>query len=285
MKNTKKRHLRSLAKSAADAGTMAVLVAWALPTLFLLAWILNNSLKPSVDVMARSFAPAASFDLANYRNAFARVDVPIAYLNSILVSGLVCIVDVTLGGMAAYVYVRYDFPGKKLVAAALVGSWLIPVFTIIIPAFRIIFRLGLHNSVPGLALLQGAVNLPFSILVLAAYLRTLPREVEEAAHMDGAGPLRIFFGMVVPMTKPAFATVATFSFLWSYNDLFTSLVVMRKRGTQPVNVILNELSSQYGMDYGLMAAAVAIVVVPVVAFYLVAQKQVVAGLTAGAVKG
>lgn len=132
---------------------------------------------------------------------------------------------------------------------------------------------------------QVAGNLSFAIVVLTGYIRGLPIDLEEAAFMEGCGPFAIFFKVVVPLTKPSFATVAIFSFLWSYNDLFTQMFLLKRPDTFAITILLNRLTSQEGTDYGLMAAAVTLVVVPVILVYILLQKQIVKGLTAGAVKG
>ena len=145
------------------------------------------------------------------------------------------------------------------------GSWWLSMLSIILP--------------------QVAGNLSFAIIVLTGYIRGLPIELEEAAFMEGCGPVRIFFKVVVPLTKPSFATVTIFSFLWSYNDLFTQMFFLRRPETRAITRLLNELSSNEGTDYGLMAAAVSLVVLPVMIVYVFLQKYIIKGMTAGAVKG
>ena len=132
---------------------------------------------------------------------------------------------------------------------------------------------------------QVAGNLSFAIVVLTGYIRGLPIDLEEAAFLEGCGPIAIFFKVIVPLTKPSFATVAIFSFLWSYNDLFTQMFMLRREDTLAITVLLNRLTSQEGTDYGLMAAAVTLVVVPVIIVYIMMQKYIIKGLTAGAIKG
>ncbi len=132
---------------------------------------------------------------------------------------------------------------------------------------------------------QVAGNLSFAIIVLSGYIRGLPIELEESAFLEGCGPVQIFFKVIVPLTKPSFATVAIFSFLWSYNDLFTQMFFLGRPETRPITRLLNELTSNEGTDYGLMAAAVSLVVVPVMVVYIFLQKYIIKGMTAGAVKG
>lgn len=132
---------------------------------------------------------------------------------------------------------------------------------------------------------QVAGNLSFAIVVLTGFIKGLPVELEEAAFLEGCNAFQIFCKVVVPLTKPSFATVAIFSFLWSYNDLFTQMFYLRTQKMYGITVLLNRLTSQEGTNYGLMAAAVTLVVVPVVIVYIFLQKYIIKGMTAGAVKG
>ncbi|MEG1389569.1 MAG: carbohydrate ABC transporter permease, partial [Angelakisella sp.] len=160
-----------------------------------------------------------------------------------------------------------------------------------IPVFRMMNGWGIAgtNSVPlGListALPQIAGNLSFAIVVLAAYIRSLPIDLEEAAYLEGCTPIQIFFKVIVPITKPSFATVAIFSFLWSYNDLFTQMFMLRTKPQWAITRLLSELTSMEGTNYGLMTAAVSLVIVPVILVYILLQKNIIKGMTAGAIKG
>lgn len=262
-----------------------ILIAWSIPIFFLLFWVINNSFKPSAEVLTQSFKLADGLNWMNYLSAFKKVDIIGGYINSLIISGSVALTIILLGGMAAYVLTRYNFPGKKLIFTLLMGSWLFPIFATIVPSFFLLFKMQLIYNYWGLILLQAAVNMPFSIIIMKGYMTSIPVEMEEAAFMEGCTTLQTYFRIIIPIAKPTFVTVGITSFLWSYNDLFTALVVVRNRELQPVSVLLNELSSQYGMDFGLMAAAVTIVIIPVIVLYFLAQKHIVKGLTAGAVKG
>ena len=166
-----------------------------------------------------------------------------------------------------------------------------PVFATIIPVFQMQSSWGIVNTnnwwltMLSVILPQIAGNLSFAIVVLSGYIRSLPIELEEAAYMEGCNSFQIFFKVVVPLLKPSFATVAIFSFLWSYNDLFTQMFFLRRPEMRAITRLLNELTSQEGTNYGLMAAAVTLVVVPVVIVYIFLQKYIIKGMTAGAVKG
>ncbi|MFU0799440.1 MAG: ABC transporter permease subunit [Xylanivirga thermophila] len=265
--------------------TYIVLCLYAFTTIYPLVWVINNSFKPSKDVIQHSFALPNSFYLDNYVNAFKKMSIGRGYLNSFIVSGSVVVLVILFGGMAAYVMSRYNFKTKGFFNMLIVGSLLFPAYVTAIPLFGMLYKMKLTNTYLGLILPQVAGNLSFAIIVLMGYLVTIPIELEEAAVVEGCNAWQIYSKVIFPIAKPAFATVGIFSFLWSYNDLFMSIIILRSRNMQPINVLLNEISSQYGTDYGLMASAITIIVLPMLCVYLAFQQQIVDGLTAGAVKG
>ncbi|MEG2421885.1 MAG: carbohydrate ABC transporter permease [Oscillospiraceae bacterium] len=266
---------------------------WAITTIYPFLWIIINSFRQRGLILTDSFSipTGDAFTLANYQRAFKKVDILGAYGRSLIISGTVTIVVVLLAGMAAYGLARYNFRGKKLCNGMVVAGMMFPVFATIIPAFRMMRAWGIAgtNSVPlamiSMILPQIAGNLCFAIIVLRGYIEGLPVDLEEAAYLDGCSIFKIFFKIIVPITKPSFATVAIFTFLWSYNDLFTQMFMLRVKGQWTITRLLNELTSMEGTDYGLMAAAVALVVIPVIIVYIFLQKHIIKGLTAGAIKG
>ena len=144
---------------------------------------------------------------------------------------------------------------------------MIPVFSTIIPVFGLLLDWGLVNTLPGMILPQTAGGLAMAIIILMGYMKSIPVELEEAAFLEGCDVAGVFFRVVLPMSKPALATVAIFTFLNSYNDLFTQLFILRKKDVWAINRLLSEISSQYGTDYGLLCASIVLVVVPVPVSY------------------
>ena len=266
---------------------------WSLTTIYPIFWVIENSFKAKDKILANSFVlPLGDlFTLANYRKAFSNLDIFGAYKNSIFISGVVCLVVVFLAGMAAYALSRYSFKGSKFIYSMVVASMMFPIYATIIPVFTMETKWGIANTSSwGLSMLsvilpQIAGNLAFAIIVLTGYIKGLPIELEEAAYMEGCSAYQIFLKVIMPLTKPSFATVAIFSFLWSYNDLFTQMFFLRRPEMRAITRLLNELTSQEGTNYGLMAAAVTLVVVPVIIVYIFLQKYIIKGMTAGAVKG
>ncbi len=270
-----------------------ILGIWALTTIYPFVWVIQNSFKVNKYIRADTFAlPIGElFTLDNYRTAFARVDIFGAYRTSLIISLCVTAAVVLIAGMAAYGMARYQFRGRKALQSLIIASMMFPVFSTIIPVFRMMHSWGIVNfeslplSMLCVILPQIAGNLSFAIVVLMGYIRSIPIELEEAAYLEGYNVFQIFRRIVFPLAKPSFATVAIFTFLWSYNDLFTQKFFLRNKMTYSITRLLEEISSQAGVNYGLMVAAVVLVVVPVLIVYVLLQKNIIKGMTVGAVKG
>ena len=270
-----------------------ILLFWALTTIYPILWVILNSFKDRKKIIANSFAlPLGDLlSMENYKTAFDRLNIFTAYKNSIIVSCCVAVVVILLAGMASYALVRYNLKTKKLLNTLVVAAMMFPVFATIIPVFRMEFSWGIVNtdkvslSLLSLILPQIAGNLAFAMVVLTGYIRSLPIELEESAYLEGCNPMQIFFKIVVPLTKPSFATVGIFSFLWSYNALFSQTFFLRFKDQWAITRLLMEISSREGTDYGLMAAVVTLIIVPLLVVYVCLQKYIIKGMTAGAVKG
>lgn len=263
----------------------SVLIFWAVTTIFPFIWVVINSFKPSAELLTSSFSLPKEFTLDNYKNAFNNLNILRAYGMSFLISGSVTIGVIVLSSMMAFAMTRYKFKGKIILDGVLVASLMFPVFSTIIPVYQMMIKWELLNSATSVILPQIASNLSFATIVMMGFMRSIPVDIEESAYMEGANIFTVFTRIIVPISKPAISTVAIFSFLWSYNDLFVQTTMIGKRINYPVCALLNEISSKYGTDYGLMAASVTIILIPVFIVYLVLQKNIIKGLTAGAVKG
>ncbi|MEG2935170.1 MAG: carbohydrate ABC transporter permease, partial [Clostridium sp.] len=241
----------------------AVLIVWAVTTIFPFIWVIVNSFKPSAELLSSSFSLPKEFTLVNYQNAFNNLNILKAYGMSFLISGSVTIGVIVLSSMMAFAFTRYNFKGKGILDALLVASLMFPVFSTIIPVYQMMIKWNLLNTAPAVILPQIAGNLSFATIVMMGFMRAIPLDMEEAAYIEGAGVFTVFSKIIVPISKPSISTVAIFSFLWSYNDLFVQTTMIGNRTKYPVCALLNEISSKYGTDYGLMAASVTIILVPV----------------------
>lgn len=273
--------------------TYLVLCLWGVTTVYPFLWVILNSFRQKGLILSDSFSLplGAAFTMENYQTAMERSDFGSAYLNSFLISGTVTVFVVILAGLAAYGLVRYRFRGRKLLYSMVMAGMMFPVFSTIIPVFRMEVMMGIAGtgnrwlSLLATILPQIAGNLCFAIVILMGFIQSVPVELEESAYLDGCNVFGIFFRIIIPAAKSSFATVSIFAFLWSYNDLFTQSFFLRYPEERAITGLLNEISSQAGVNYGLMAAAVVLVVIPVLLVYVLLQKHIVKGLTAGAVKG
>ncbi len=273
--------------SPAKAGTYAVLTFWALTTLYPFVWVILNSFRERGLIRKDSF----SIPLPGNGFTMGRFDFGSAYANSLIVSIAVTIAVVLIAGFAAYGLVRFRFKLRGVCYSLIMAGMMFPVFSTIIPVFRMEAAWGIASSgnrwlsLVAVILPQIAGNLCFAIIVLMGFIESVPMELEESAYMDGCNVFQVYFHIIMPAAKSSFATVAIFSFLWSYNDLFTQNFFLRVPREKTITLLLNEISSQAGVDYGLMAASVVLIVVPVLIVYVALQKHIIKGLTAGAIKG
>lgn len=286
--------MKKKTKSSLQTGLIyVILVLWALTTIYPILWVIINSFKDKKHIMSDAFSlPVGDlFTFGNYTEAFEKVDILGAYRNSIIISGTVAVLVILMAGMVSFALVRYRFRLNKTLYSLVIAAMMFPVFSTIIPVFRMEYGWGLAGSgnlwlsLLSVILPQTAGNLAFAIVVLTGYMKGLPIELEEAAFMEGCNAYQIFYKVVMPLTKPSFATVGILSFLWSYNDLFTQQFFLRNKEEWVITRLLLEISSREGTNYGLMAAVVTLVVVPLLIVYICLQKYIIKGMTAGAVKG
>ena len=291
----KQKQLTTRRIPLSQAVSYLVLIFWAITTAYPFLWVILNSFRVRGEIRSDSFSIpwpwTQSFTFDNYVTANQRSDFAAGYTNSILISVVVTLVVVLLAGLFAYGMVRYKFRGQKFVHGMIIAAMMFPVFSTIIPVFRMEVMWGIAStqnrwlSLLATILPQIAGNLAFAIIVLMGFIRSVPIDLEEAAYLDGCNVFQIYFKIIIPVAKPSFATVAIFSFLWSYNDLFTQTFFLRYPKEKTITLLINEISSQAGVNYGLMAASVVLVVVPVLIVYVLLQKNIIKGLTVGAVKG
>lgn len=264
-----------------------ILIFWALTTIIPLLWVLINSFKTSEEIVKNGVALPAVIQFINYKTIMSYPDLSMsrAFINSFIISGSVVIGVVLIAGLAAFSLGRYRFKWTKYADAVLIACLLVPSFATMIPNFVTISKLPVRGTHAAAVIPQIAGNLCFSITLLTGFMRSLPDELDEAAIIDGASPFYVLTHITMPLSRPMFATVGIMVFIWSYNDLLTSMVYLSQRSKQPVCVILSMVSNMFGTDYGSMMAAIIVTIVPLLVLYVISQEQVIKGLTAGAVKG
>jgi trehalose/maltose transport system permease protein len=267
---------------AAASAAVALLVAG---TLFPLYWLVVSSFTPEAGLFSAPSLVPPTFVLDHYRALFSVRSFWIPIRNSLVVAGATTALAVPLGGLAAYALARLRFRGKAVLLASVLAVSMFPQISLVAPLYMLLRALGLINTYPGLVLPYLTFAMPLTIWLLVGYFRQLPRELEEAAMMDGASRMRALVEIVVPLAAPGLVTTAILTFLYSWNEFLFALsfTLGPERYTVPVAIAL--FRGQYQVPWGQILAAAAVATAPVAAIVLVFQRRIVQGLTAGAVKG
>ena len=205
-------------------------------------------------------------------------------VNSLIVVGVAVALLLIIASMAGYALSVLKFRGSGLVLLGIVCLLAVPAAVVMIPLYRTVSQLGLMNTHLGLILTYTALQLPFSIYLMTSFFNGLPRDIIEAAKMDGAGQLHVFRTIALPLAAPALATMATLNFLWLYNELLFGLLIMQDAGNRTVPVGLALLQGQNTTPVPLLASGLLISLVPVLVVFFIAQRELARGLTVGAVK-
>ncbi|WP_036243068.1 carbohydrate ABC transporter permease [Methylobacter luteus] len=249
-------------------------------------WILSLSLKQPADLNDQRFFPARiSFD--NYRAVFEDAQFPAALWNSFGIALLATGLSIVLAMFAAYAIVRLRFAGKRLVLAGVLAISMFPPVSIIGPLFNLWRIIGLYDTWAGLIIPYMTFTLPLSIWTLSAFFREIPWDLDKAARVDGATPFQAFLHVIAPLAAPGVFTAAILVFIFAWNDFLfaTSLTSTNDARTVPAAIAFFTGSSQFEQPTGSIAAASVVVTVPIIVIVLLFQRRIVAGLTAGAVKG
>ncbi|MQA97812.1 MAG: ABC transporter permease subunit [Streptosporangiales bacterium] len=239
-----------------------------------------NSLRDEASLRSQPLGLPTTPQLGNYVRAWSEASFSTYFLNSVVVTVTSVALGTAVSALAAYALARYRFPGNGLLAAFFLSGLMLPIRLGIVPVFYLLDAMGLLGGRTGLIFIYAASGVPFCVFVLTAFFRQLPDELEEAARIDGASELRIFGQVMLPLVRPALATVALFQFITLWNDFFFPLVLVEDAAyTLPVG--LTRFFQEYGLTQSLLYSGLVITTIPLVVVFLFATKQIVAGLTAG----
>jgi N-acetylglucosamine transport system permease protein len=263
-----------------------VLVIWAIMVVLPLLWAVMTSFKTDKAIFTSPWSLPDSLHFENWSRAWSQAHMSDYFLNTVLVVGGSLVGTLLFGSMAAYVLARFDFPGNRFIYFLFIGGMSFPVMLALVPLFFVLNNVALLNTLHGLILVYIAYSLPFTVFFLTAFFRTLPTSVAEAALIDGASHTRTFFQVMLPMAKPGLISVAIFNFLGQWNQYMLPTVL----NTEPEKKVLSQglvelaVSQGYKGDWSGLFAGLVMAMLPVLAAYIIFQRQVVAGLTAGALK-
>lgn len=261
------------------------LSVFSLLMIYPLYWLITSAFKTNEEFFSQpySFPTGIAFD--NFIRAWDTANLGQAMINSIIVTVSATALTVFLGALTAYVLSRFSFKLKGFLIVFFLLGMLIPVHSTLVPLFTLMNKVGLLDSYGALILPYTAFELPIAIFLIVAHMSTVPKELEEAAVIDGTGYWGIFFKIMLPLSVPALATVAILAFLRFWNEFAFALVFINDNALKTLPLSLAVFSDGFSTDYALTMAAMTIAVIPTIIMYVLFQEQIMKGMVAGAVKG
>jgi arabinogalactan oligomer / maltooligosaccharide transport system permease protein len=261
------------------------LISVSLVVLYPVLWVFKMALSPSQGFDASLNPIPSNPTLDNFRHILFEMPFFTWLKNSVLVSVATTLLGVFLACTSAYALSRFRFPGRSAAMLSFLVTQMFPGILMMIPLYLIMDNLGLLDQLAGLILVYSTTAIPFCVWMLKGYFDTIPKELEEAALMDGASPAMVFWRIMLPLSLPAVAVTALFSFMTAWNEFILAAMFMNKVEHYTLPVGLKLLVGQFSNDWGYFAAGAILVSLPVVALFFALQKNLVGGLTAGGVKG
>lgn len=264
----------------------ATLLGYTALALFPITLILVNSVKTRGAIFEDPLAlpTLATFSLAGFSKVFAAAHFLQYFGNSLAVTLASLLLVLLFGSMAAWALSEYDFPGRRALAFFFAFGIMIPIRLGTVSILGLVVQLQLVNTLTALVLVYTAQGLPLAIMILSEFMRQVPGELKDAARCDGVGESRIFLRVVLPLVRPALATVAVFTMIPIWNDLWFPLILAPSEGTRTVTLGVQQFIGQYVTDWNSVLAALTLAVLPVLVLYSLLSRQLIRGLTSGAVK-
>lgn len=262
-----------------------LLAVFAFIALFPIALLVLNSLKPAAQIVQNPLAFPETIRWQNFTNAWDHARFSQTFLNSIIISGATILLVCTTSSLTAYVLARRKIKSWKILTFYLLATTTAPIQLYIFPLYFGFAKLGLINSILGVALIYTALYSPFAVMLLRTYFLAVPKELEEAAIVDGATHWQVFWRVMLPIVSPGILTVALIIGLNSWNEFLIAITFLQKQENVTAVIAFFLLSGQYSSDWGEIMAAALIIVVPVVALFVFMQKRFIEGMAGGSVKG
>lgn len=273
-------------RSARDAAAIGLTLAACAFAAGPLVWGLLTSFKPAMQVVA--YPPQlwpTSPTLEHYLAVWQQSNFPVYFTNSLIVTAASVVASLVLAVHAAYALARFDFRGKTALMFGILATSMIPGIAILVPLYNLSVKTGLYNTLTGMVIVYTAWNVPLLVWLLKGFFEKVPRELEEAAEIDGCGPFRLFYLIVLPIARPGLLAGAIMAMMAVWNDFLIGYTLAVSEQKRLVPYGLYAYISNIGIDWGQLMAATVLALVPVVFAFLIMQKWLVQGLMAGAVKG
>jgi len=262
-----------------------ILTIYALISLFPIVMILFNSFKAKKAIFGTPFALPTSetFSLIGYETVLDRATFHIYFLNSGIVTFVALVLTLFVGAMAAFALAEYDFPGNAMVALYLSIGIMIPIRLGTVGILRLMVSLKLVNTLTGLILIYVAQALPMTIFILSQFMRQVPKDLKDAARIDGASEYRIF-GMVLPLVRPALGAIGIFTMIPIWNDLWFPLIVAPSAKTATVTLGVQQFLGQWVSDWNAVLSSLTMAMIPILLLYIIFSQQMIRSITSGALK-
>ncbi|SHM74433.1 carbohydrate ABC transporter permease [Gracilibacillus kekensis] len=248
-------------------------------------WMIMNSFKTGQEFSFDPFGLPNDWVFSNYVEAWVTANIGSYFFNSLFVGIVALLICIMVGAFASYFLARFQFRGRNILYGFFVIGLLVPIHATLVPMFILMQKLGFLNTHLALIFPYVAFNLPITIFLLTSFMSSFPKEIEESAIMDGCGPFRIFWSIILPMSRPALATAIILNFINNWNEFSFALVLINDDALSTLPLGLANFAGEYTTNYTAQMAGLTLVLIPTILFYLVMEKQIVNGMTQGAVKG
>jgi raffinose/stachyose/melibiose transport system permease protein len=266
--------------------TYVILIFWTIVNIFPLYWMFTFSLKSNAEIFGENvIGLPIDWLWENYREAMTTGNMALYFLNSIIVTSITIVLTVICSLMACYALTRLEWPGRKLANNIFMLGLTVPIHAAILPVFVILRSLKMTDSYQALIIPYTAFALAMAIMIFGSFIGNVPKEIEEAACIDGCGTFGIFFRIVLPLMRPAISTVTIFTFLQAWNELMFAVIFNSKSEFRTIPVGIQTLSGSYTTKWGPIGAALVIATFPTLIVYAFMSKKIQKSLIAGAVKG
>jgi arabinogalactan oligomer/maltooligosaccharide transport system permease protein len=253
--------------------------------LFPMAWVVLSSFKPASQIRRSQVQLVSDPSLDNYRTVLFDTNFPSWFLNSVVVAGFTMLIGVSMSALAGYAMSRFNFPGKRGLMWTFLLTQMFPVAILIVPIYTLMADLGLIDTKASLVIAYCTVAVPFCAWMLRGYFDTIPRELDEAAALDGLGPFGTFWRVVLPLARPGLAVTAFYTFLTAWGEVAYAIAFMQTDSHYTLGAGLQQFVPQFQPRWELLTAGAVLITIPAALVFFFAQKHLVAGLTAGGTKG
>ena len=269
----------------ASIGLHATLITATVIALFPVAWVLLSSLKPRSAIQSSEIELFSDPSLDNYAHVLFDTNFPTWFANSVVVAAFTMVIGISMSATAGYALSRFNFPGRRQLMWTFLLTQMFPVAILIVPIYTIMARLGLIDTKASLIIAYCTVAVPFCAWMMRGYFNTIPRELDEAAALDGLGPFRTFWLVILPLARPGLAVTAFYTFLTAWGEVAYAIAFIQTDSNYTLGAGLQQFVPQFNQRWEYLTPAAVMITIPAGLVFFFAQRHLVAGLTAGGTKG